>query len=178
LTLVVTLGVCQPSGAQSADRPFADVGRYLRVLDTTAARASVDSQAPVVSLGALSTRVKNGEKIYVRQRDGEEIVGRFSRASENSLTLEIDGQTREISATDVREVRQRGRSRVRKGMLYGAVIGGAVGLIATAGSENQPGGWSRRDRFIGNGTLAALAGLIDGAIVGAFIHERTVVYRR
>ena len=62
-------------------------------------------------------------------------------------------------------------------MLYGSITGGALGFIATAASENRPGGWSRRDQFLGNAMLAALAGLIDGAIIGALMHERTVVYR-
>jgi hypothetical protein len=176
-TLVPTLGVCQPAGAQNANRPFAQVGCYLRVRNTTAAQAAVDQDAPVGSLGALSTRVKTRERIYVRQTSGKEIVGRFSRASEEWLTLEIDGQTREISARDVHEVRRRSGNKVRKGMLYGSTIGGAVGLIATAASENRASDWSRRDRLLGNAMLAALAGLIDGAIIGAFIHERPVVYQ-
>jgi hypothetical protein len=106
--LALTLGIRQPVAAQIANRPFADLSRYLRMENTFAAQAPVDSHAPVVSLGALSARVKPFEKIYVRTASGEEIAGTFSRASDASLTMEVHGQTREIPTSEVRQVSRRG----------------------------------------------------------------------
>ena len=113
----------------------------------------------------------------MRKTSGEEIVGRFSRASQVSLTLEVAGQIRDIPAADVQQVWQRGPSHAKRGMLFGFLAGAAIADIAAlAASSSEESGWSTGDRIF-LGTLAGGgAGLIWGGLIGALIHERTVVY--
>jgi hypothetical protein len=138
----------------------------------------VDVQAPVDSLGALSSRVKPFETIYVRRVSGEEIAGTFSRASEASLTMEVNGQTRDLPASDVQLVWRRGGNRMKQGMLFGFVAGAAVGLIAKTASDSAPSSeYSRGGMFALAGFGGGIVGLTYGAIIGAFVHERPLVYR-
>lgn len=134
------------------------------------ASAPVDTRAPVAALGALSSRVLPFEKIYVRRVSGEEIVGSFSRASEASLTVGVDGHTREIPAGDVQQVWRRGANRVRKGMLFGFLTGAAVTNIIFVGGFGPEA--ILPATVIGGGT-----GLLWGGLIGAFVHERPLVYR-
>ena len=86
------------------------------------------SQAPLDSLGTLWSRVRPGDSIYVRETSGEDFVGTFSRASESSLTMAVNGQSREIPAVSVQHVvRRRGGNHVRRGLLIGASIGALLG---------------------------------------------------
>jgi hypothetical protein len=148
-----------PRGAAAVDPPI-----------PLGAPASVDTRGPVVSLGALSSRVLPFEKIFVRTASGKEIAGNFSRASETALTMDVDGVTRAIPASDVQQVWRRGANRVRKGMLVGFVTGAAVtSLIFVAGLGPEA---ILPAMVVGGGT-----GLMWGALIGAFVHERPLVYR-
>jgi hypothetical protein len=166
LVLSFGIGAAVPVGAQTVAASFSE--------PTAQAEAS-DSQAPVSSLGALSSRVKPSDTIYVRRMSGEEIAGRFSRASDASLTIEIDGQTREIPVSDVQQVLRRG-NRVKQGMLFGFLTGAAVGVGAMAGSDSKSD-FSSGDKIFLGIVAGGGAGLIWGAIIGAFLHQRPVVYR-
>ena len=206
LTVVLTLGVCQPIAAQSTNRPFAALGRYLQTdafvvtnresgetsgqarspsaprvsapTDPPAAHipGAVDSQAPVATLGALSSRVAPGDTVSVRVSNGEDIVGTFSRVSESSLTIMFHGQPREISAKDIQEVRRRGGNRVKQGMLFGFLTGAAVADIAMASSDSESDYSLASKMFLGT-VAGGGTGLVWGAIAGAFVHKRPVVYR-
>jgi hypothetical protein len=151
------------------------VGRPSAAQEVTPAEAG-DSRAPVASLGALSSRVKPSDKIYVRKMSGEEVAGRFLRASDASLTLEIDGQTREIPAGDVQQVSRPGGNRVKQGMLFGFLAGAAVGLAAIAASHSESD-FSRGDKMFIGTVAGGGAGLMWGAIIGALVHQRPVVYQ-
>ena len=154
LAVLLVLAVSRPSAAQTA----------------TPSRAAVDSQAPVASLSTLSPRIRPGDRLSVRVTSGEEIEGTFSSVSASSLTMVVDGQSREIPATDVQQVWRRGANRVRKGMLVGFVTGAAVtSLIFVAGFGPEA---ILPSVVVGGGT-----GLMWGALIGAFVHERPLVYR-
>jgi hypothetical protein len=117
--------------------PAAQGGAAVEAPTPVGAPASVDTRAPVASLGALSSRVLPFEKIYVRTASGTEIVGNFSRASEAALTVDVDGHTREIPAGDVQQVWRRGANRIRKGMLLGFLTGAAVTNLIFVGDWDQ-----------------------------------------
>jgi hypothetical protein len=153
LPLVVILGFCHCVEAQTVDRIPSVV-------------------TPAESLGVLSSRVMPFERIYVQTVNGEEIAGRFSLASSTSLTMEVDGYTREIAASDVRQVRRRGPNQVKRGMLVGYLSGVTLGLVGTMTSDSSDKG---AGVFLSL-TAAGGAGLIWGALIGAFIHERPVIY--
>jgi hypothetical protein len=128
-----------------------------------------DPGEPLIALSALSSRVLPFETIYVRNATGEEIVGGFWHASAASLTVEVDGHTREIAAGEVQRVWRRGANRVRKGMLFGFITGATAMNLAFAGSGT---GYIVPATVVGGG-----AGLMWGALIGAFLHERPLVYR-
>ena len=168
---VLVVGVGRPLGAQEIPQPQSEArgsfGPSAHVDDFT---------PPVRSLGALSSQVKPTNRIYIRKTGGEEISGRFLSASEVSLTLEIEGQAREIPASEVQQVTKRGGNRVRKGMAFGFLAGAAVGASARAASGSDSSDNSVGDR-IGFGILfGGPTGLVWGGIIGAFFHERPVVY--
>ena len=152
--LMLAVSVCAPLAAQS--QPSADAGD------------------PVASLGALSSRVEPNDRIYVRTTSGEEVAGGFVRASEVSLALDSDGQTRELRASDVLQVSQRGGTRVKEGLLYGFLTGAALALSLTASSSKSD--WSSGDKIVVGTVAGGGAGLVWGAIIGAFLHKRSVVY--
>jgi hypothetical protein len=130
----------------------------------------------ITSLGGLSSRVKPTDRIYVRKTSGEEVVGRFSQASQVSLTLQVEGQMRDIPAADVQQVWQRGPSQAKRGMLFGFLGGAALADIALLTASSSESDWSTGDKIF-LGTLAGGgAGLVWGGLIGAVIHERTVVY--
>jgi hypothetical protein len=159
--------------------PSAPTARGRAAVDTptsVAAPTRVDVRAPVASLGALSSHVKPFETIYVRKVSGEEITGTFSRASEASLTMEVDGQTRGIPVSDVQQVWLRGGNRVKQGMLFGFLAGAAIADIAAISSSSGSDSSVGAGIFVGT-VAGGGAGLIWGALIGAFVHERPLVYR-
>jgi hypothetical protein len=153
-----------------------DRGASSTPLGPPAAQAQAAVDDPVASLGALSSRVQPSDRIYVRKTSGEEVVGRFLRASDVSLALEVDGRTREIPASDVQQVSRRGGNRVKQGMLFGFLTGATVAIVAmtTSGSESD---WSAGDKIILGTVAGGGAGLAWGAIIGAVLHKSPVVYR-
>jgi hypothetical protein len=167
---VLVVGVGRPLASQEIPQPQSEAR------DSFGSSAHADDSTPAVrSLGALSSRVKPTNRIYVRKTGGEEISGRFLGASEVSLTLEIEGQAREIPASQVQRVTKRGGNRVLKGMVFGFLAGAAVGAsaLAASGSDSDYSVWDRM--FVGT-VVGGGTGLAWGGIIGAFIHERPVVY--
>jgi hypothetical protein len=139
---------------------------------------AAQTEGTITSLGALSSRVDPTDRIYVRKTNGEEIVGRFSHASQMSLTLNVDGRMRDIPGADVQQVWQRGASRAKRGMSFGFLAGAAIADIAVLTASSSDSDWSTGERIF-FGTLAGGgAGLFWGGLIGAFIHERNVVYLR
>ena len=167
---VFVVGVGRPLAAQEIPQPQSEA----RGSFGPSSHAD-ESTPPVGSLGALSSQVKPTNRIYVRKVGGEEISGRFLSASEVSLTLEIEGQAREIPASEVRQVTKRGGNRVLKGMAFGFLAGAAVGAsaLAASGSDSEYSVW---DRMLIGTALGGTTGLAWGGIIGAFLHERPVVY--
>jgi hypothetical protein len=139
--------------------------------------ANVDPRAPVTSVGALSSRFEPQDRIYVRRTSGQEIEGRYSHASDASLTVVVDGHVREIPAADVQRVSRRGGNRVKQGMLFGFLSGAAVGIAAMTTSYSESPELSRGDMMFFGAVVGGGVGLTWGGIIGAFVHEHPVVYR-
>ena len=186
VVLVFVVGIGRPIAAQTVTWPLADLGdkpgtsgtkpELARVSTVSPAAQAPAAPDPITSLSALSARVKPTDRIYVRRTSGEKIVGRFSHASQVSLTLEVAGQIRDIPAADVQQVWQRGASHAKRGMLFGFLAGAAIADIASLTASSSKSDWSTGDKIF-LGTLAGGgAGLVWGGLIGAFIHERTVVY--
>ena len=139
-------------------------------------RAVVDPQAPAASLGALSSRVKPLDRVYVYVTRLEVIEGRFSHASETSITLDVNGRAQEIPAASVWQVRRRGGNRAKQGLLFGFLAGAAVATIATTTSDSESD-YSAGDKIAFSVLAGGGTGAVWGAIVGVFVHKRPVVYQ-
>ena len=139
--------------------------------------ANVDPRAPVTSVGALSSRFEPQDRIYVRRTSGQEIEGRYSHASDASLSVVVDGHVREIPAADIQRVSRRGGNRVKQGMLFGFLSGAAVAVTAMTTSGSESSEFSLGDQVFFGTVVGGGVGLTWGAIIGAFVHEHPVVYR-
>ena len=148
--------------------------RRCRRTDSRRCTGAVDTRAPVASLGALSSRVLPFETIYVRRASGDEIAGNFSRASE----AVADGGSRRTHARHPGKRRATGVAARREpgsqGMLFGFLTGAAVTNIATF---IQFGSAFGRGGILPATVVGGGAGLMWGALIGAFVHERPLVYR-
>lgn len=129
--------------------------------------------APVATLSSLSTRVIPFQTIYVRTRNGEAVAGTFATASDELLRMEVGGRTRNIAAADVDEVRLRGGSQVSRGALTGLAGGAAVVGVGFGCAEGDSVAAAVLFGAVAGGTI----GVLWGSIIGAFVHERPLVYR-
>jgi hypothetical protein len=127
------------------------------------------------ALEDIGSVVKPLQTLYVRTTDGGQLEGRFVRVSPASLTLEDAGQTFDVPAERIGEVRIRGGRRWRRGMVIGTLSGVAFGTAAvlmTADSDED------RSWAILGAMAGGVYGLGIGALLGTFAHDRPVVYEK
>jgi hypothetical protein len=146
-----------------------------RAAETRAPASETRGTGAQVSLGVVASRVRPFETISVHTVGTQELVGRFSAASDASLTMEINGQLREIPATDIQQIRRHAGRRAGKGALIGLIGGGGIGLITAAASDSSD--WSVGGRMLFGGLVVGGAGAMWGAVIGAFVPNRPVVYQ-
>jgi hypothetical protein len=127
---------------------------------------------PVASLDELWLRVREGDRIEVSTVRGQKVRGKFVQASQSSVTVTVGGDVREIPSSDVRRVTRTG-NRYRSGALWGGVVIGAAGAIASATCRENLYG-------CGNPVVVGLAsggiGALWGTIIGALIPKHPVVF--
>lgn len=118
------------------------------------------AQSPAESLVG---KVKSGDTVYLLDSASREISGVFGKVSDSTMTLMVNGELRDVSLSDVREISRRGGDPLWNGVFIGALIGG-VG--AGVSSQNVSLGISG----------AILYGGI-GAVIDKLVAGRVVVYR-
>jgi len=114
----------------------------------------------VSSFEQLQVLVKPGDNIYVTDTAGVTTKGRIEELSSSSLGLVVKGKRRDLTQTDVREIRQWRSDSARNGAMIGAAsVGGLIAVLwISAGgcdcgsqvrhrgsnrlSGNRRGGWS------------------------------------
>jgi len=143
----------------SAARPFvtwAPLAALLIVL----LPALVAAQEPVKSFDQLNTRLKVGDTVWVTDAQGREVEGKVRGIGPSALTLDRDGpQT--IQADVVSRIQQRTSRPVKKGMLWGLAIGGALGIAVVID------GLDDSECADDCGTWAVVAPMVVGLGVGA-----------
>src|SRR5262245_7607307 len=92
---------------------------------------SAGAQQPVSTLTDLWMRVRSGDRVFVTDAGGVETEGIFSRVSDASLSLVVDGQPRDVPSGSVREIARAGDS-LKNGFFIGAAIGASVWAITAA----------------------------------------------
>jgi hypothetical protein len=142
-----------------------------------------------VSLSEVSGRLKNGDKVYVTA-GGTAVKGSLVEISPSSLSLLVDGQRRDFSASDLTRIQREKRS-TRRGALIGLAAGGlGVPAMIYAMVEHNcaatRGTIHACDDELGVDTIALIFGGIGagigagaGAGVGSlFTHRETVFAKR
>ncbi len=111
-----------------------------------------------------------GDRVRVFTTDHHEWITGTLRSSDGEH-VEIDQGDSSLSiarrSIDALEVSMGEQSRVGRGALWGACVGGGIGVI---GSMNEGGDSLEPDPFALVAVCGA-AGAVLGALVGAFIHE-------
>jgi hypothetical protein len=112
-------------------RLFSAIALACCVAFAHAAPAAAQTRGTLDDWSALRT-LSPGQKIVVRTKDGDRLTGRFDSATDLLINF-TDGRRKVSLARDsIRRVQlDRGNSRGR-GLLYGALIGGAAGFAAGA----------------------------------------------
>jgi hypothetical protein len=115
----------------------------------------------------------------VRTTSGVDVNGRFTRASESSMTVVVGDDLREIPASDVVEVRRyRGGTHLKKGLWIGIPYGAWQGSAACHSDLHAPPG-QNDDTGVpcGVGVLVgAAAGGAVGALIGGMTWGSSIVY--
>jgi len=121
-------------------------------------------------------RIKTGEKVYVRQKNGKEIRAEMIEASDTTLTIDRDGKPFSIPRTDVRQVYiAEGKAQKGKWALIGAGIGAgtgaAIGATRVSRDHDDSEIWVPVGLIIGTGS-----GALGGMLFGQTTRKRTLVY--
>jgi hypothetical protein len=120
---------------------------------------------------AIDERVRAGDKLTIRTRDGREIKGRFLRNAADVIVLAHEGSEARLRWSDVDLVKRR-----RNGVLLGAIIGAgagvATGIPAAMLAENEHGEGAQAL------TSMILLGLGAGIAVDALLSTERTVYDR
>lgn len=137
--------------------------------------AGVQPPAAVVHLADLGEVLHSFDIVSVQTTDGQTVTGRFAHVSDAWLAIEAKGRTREIAASDIREVRRRGGTMTKRGAGIGflavAALADSVVLLSDSDAETSVGGQLLLFTIAGGG-----AGALWGAAIGAFHHRQEVVY--
>ena len=126
------------------------------------------AQEPTHSLPDLAQRLQKGDPVRVTAKDGTIISGRFDTASDSSLRLNGSGRTpRNIPADMISQVSRKRPESAWNGVLIGAAVGAASGLVAMSASCGS-----------NDSECAAIAGLAfiptftgGGAALGAILDK-------
>jgi hypothetical protein len=98
----------------------------LSVIFVLAVAATATAGQAERSIGDLQDRLKVGKTVYVTERDGREMTGRFTELTPVALVVMQDGTRREIPLVAVRQIQT--PDPVWTGALIGVGIGGALSL--------------------------------------------------
>ena len=139
----------------------------------------VEAQSPVGSFADLWMRLRTGDRVSVTDGSGLETGGVFLKVSDTTLSILVDGQSRDIPSAGVREIAKQGDS-VLDGLWKGAAIGGGIGLVfgAIVLSGDDVGGYLSDEATMGiivGGSAAYGTGI--GALIDYFHKGHTVVFR-
>jgi hypothetical protein len=127
--------------------------------------------AQTAEIGHDLTTISGRRAVVVVDDSGHRTHGQVLRFTPDALTLLVGGTEISVERTKVASVYTRGDS-IWNGMAFGALSGGALGLVGLATSEN-PG-----DIEQAAVPVLAIMGIGIGAAVDAAIRKKHVIYER
>jgi hypothetical protein len=134
-----------------------------------------EAQGIAHSFDELKLLVRPGGTVSVIDALGREATGKIVDVSMTGLVLMVESERRELHESDVTRVLERRRDSLVNGAIFGAAIGGGLGLIGANRCANDFGCSGTTGEF-----LALWGGIGVGAGVGvdALIAKRRVIYER
>ena len=156
----------QKEHAMTVKTPFATL-LFLMMCGTSGASA----QPLTEPRDPIQQRLKTGDRVSVHTTDGNHRSGRFVDSRPGGLVVDVDDRQTTFAWTEIEQVRRRSN-----GVLLGAVIGTAAGVVAgipvyqIANNETGDGG---KDLAV----MIAL-GLGIGVGIDALLDRESTVYRR
>ncbi len=157
------------------------------ILGTLALPQAARAQAPSASFGDLKNLLRPGDKVFVREIEGNQIAGRVTDLSATTLGLESGGRYVDLPAARVGTIVRQRPDSLKNGLFIGLGVGlGTAGILMAAGSAGPeqcpvmykaactPAEWSA------SGVLAALGffggvGAAAGIGIDALIPGRKVL---
>ena len=82
------------------------------------------------SFEQLQLQVGPGDNVTVTETDGRTSSGRIIDLSPSSLDISVNGSVRQLSETDVSEIRQRRGDSLANGAITGTLAGLAAGVVS------------------------------------------------
>ena len=141
----------------------------------------LSTHTPLVFAQALNDwtavqQIKTNEKLFVRQRNGNEIKGEMIEASDSALTIDRDGKPLSIPRANVRQVYiVEGKAQKGKWALIGAGVGAGagagVGAVKYSPNRDDSEIWIPVGLMFGAGI-----GAVSGLLFGQTTRKRTLVY--
>lgn len=139
-------------------------GRFCRHLALSFALIAAEAPGQIMGDASLDTQwrsvkaLTSGEFVRVRLLKTGVVSGTMVSCTETALTVTENGRQMNIARSEIRELKVKGRQRLKKGLL-GAAIGGTSGIAIVAiadGALTDGNGMS--------GKYAALLGVVGAGI--------------
>ena len=128
------------------------------------------------SFRELQSKVKTGETVYVTDDAGLEFKGRIAEMSSSSLRLFFQGTHRDLTETDVHEIRQKQSDPLWNGLLIGLGAGAASGVVAPSAVCDLPDPECAATVRIVFVPLGAAIGAITGALIDHALRKSRIIY--
>ena len=128
------------------------------------------------SFRELQFKVKTGETVYVTDDAGLEFKGRIAEMSSSSLRLLLQGTHRDLTETDVHEIRQKQSDPLWNGVLIGLVAGAASGLVAPLVACSLPDPECAAIVDVISVPAGAAIGAITGALIDKAVRKSRIIY--
>jgi hypothetical protein len=153
----------------------------VRTVSTLLVVVLLSTYTPLVFAQSLSDwtavqQIKTSEKLFVRQKNGQEIKGEMIEASDSALTIDREGKPLSIPRANVRQVYiVEGKAQKGKWALIGAGVGAGAG--AGVGAAKYSPNRDDSEIWIPVGVMfGAGIGAVSGLLFGQTTRKRTLVY--
>jgi uncharacterized protein YcfJ len=129
--------------------------KVLAIVAVLAGAAAPASAQYAATFDELPAATKQGQKLFVFDREGNEIRGRLASITTDTVRLRVEGETRELARDEITLIRTPSQDSILNGAAIGAAVTGGFTLLSFAGCDNCTG-------FV-------LGGMVWGAGIGAII---------
>ena len=130
---------------------------------------------------AVIVAVQQGEKLFLKLKDGRKIKGKLNTVSETMISLSDGNQTTQWGRQDILEIRLGYGRSMKKSILIGALIGtGAGAVLGGAAAASDNGEWFDVKASQGipiGAAVGAIVGSAVGAVVGLFGRQGDLIYQ-